>query len=107
MTFGSYRETVCRHFACDRRHRVIAIHKGHQHYKARCHRLSEKRRRTLLVHRGDRREGSVFSFITQLERAGTNQMRLKRLVAFGTQCMTSVGDNLPSATLRGGVHTSP
>ena len=91
---------VCRHFACDRRHRVIAIHKGHQHYKARCHRLARSvGGRFSSIEEIEGRD--LFSFITQLERAGTSEMRLKRLVAFGTQCMTSVRENLPAATLRG------
>ena len=43
----------------------------------------------------------MFSFIKQIERAQTNRMRLKKLVAFATDCMTSVGDNLPAPTRRG------
>ena len=91
---------ACRYFNCDRRHRVIAIHKGNQHYKAKCHRLAR--------HIGGRFssieeiEGrDLFSFLNQVERARTDQMRFKKLVAFAADCMTSVRDNLPAATSRG------
>ena len=91
---------VCRHFKCDGRHRVIAIHRGHQQYKARCHRLARSTGgRFSSIEEIEGRD--LFSFITQLERARTNEMRLKKLVAFSTQCMTSIGDNLPAATSRG------
>ena len=92
--------SVCRHFVCDRRHRVIAIHKGHQQYKAKCHRLARNiGGRFSSIEEIEGRE--LFSFITQLDRAHTNQMRLKKLVDFGKKCMTAVGDNLPAATARG------
>ena len=91
---------ACRYFDCDPRHRVIAIHKGHQHYKAKCHRLARNiGGRFSSIEEIEGRD--LFSFINQVERARTNQMRLKKLVAFAKDCMTSVGDNLPAATSRG------
>ena len=91
---------ACRHFDCERRHSVIAIHKGHQHYKAKCHRLARNiGGRFSSIEEIEGRD--LFSFIDRVERARTNQMRLKKLVAFAADCMTSVGDNLPAPTFRG------
>ena len=91
---------ICRYFDCDWRHRVIAIHKGHQRYKAKCHRLAKNiggRFSSIEEIEGK----DLFSFIYQVEHVRTNQMRLKKLVAFAASCMTSVGANLPAATSRG------
>ena len=91
---------VCRYFNCDWRHRVIAIHKGHQHYKAKCHRLARNiGGRFSSIEEIEGRD--LFSFIGQVEQARTNHIRLKKLVAFAAGCMTSVGGNLPAATSRG------
>ena len=91
---------ACRYFDCDQQHRVIAIHKGHQHYKAKCHHLARKlggRFSSIEEIEGK----DLFSFIYQVEHARTNQMRLKKLVTFAANCMTSVRNNLPAATSRG------
>ena len=91
---------ICRYFDCDWRHRVIAIHKGHQHYKAKCHSLARNiGGRFSSIEEIEGRD--LFSFINQVERARTNQMRLKNLVLFAARCMTSVNGNLPAATSRG------
>ena len=94
---------ICRYFRCDWRHRVIAIHRGHQHYKAKCHRLARSiggRFSSIEEIEGK----DLFSFINQVECARTNQIRLKKLVTFAAGCMTSVNANLPAATSRG-AHT--
>lgn len=91
---------VCRRFVCDQRDRVIAIHKGHQQYKAKCHRLARAiGGRFSSIEEIEGRE--LFSFVTQLHRLRTNEMRLRKLVAFGKKCMTAVGDNLPATVARG------
>ena len=79
---------------------MIAIHKGHQHYKAKCHSLARNiGGRFSSIEEIEGRD--LFSFINQVERARTNQMRLKNLVLFAARCMTSVNGNLPAATSRG------
>ena len=91
---------TCRYFACDARHRVIAIHGGHQHYKARCHRLAKATSgRFSSIEEIEGRD--LFAFINQIERAPTNQVRLKKLISFATKCMTAVRDSLPAASYRG------
>ena len=92
--------TTCRYFDCDPRHRVIAIHKGHQRYKAKCHRLARTTRgRFSSIEEIEGRD--LFAFINQIERAKTSQVRLKKLIGFSANCMTSVRDSLPTASLRG------
>ena len=91
---------TCRFFNCDPSHRVIAIHKGDQHYKAKCHRLA----RTIggRFSSIEEIEGKdLFACINRLTRARTNRMRLKEVVKFAADCMTSVNNNLPAATSRG------
>ena len=91
---------VCQNFKCDRGHRVIAIHKGHPRYKAKCHHLAKRLdERFSSIEEIEGRD--LFSFIRQVERARTNQMRLKKLVDFAAKCMTSVKNNLPASTCRG------
>ena len=60
---------ICRHFDCDWRHRVIAIHKGHQHYKAKCHRLARNIGGRFFLHRRDRRKGPLFLHLQGRTRA--------------------------------------
>ena len=97
---GIAQGNTCRYFDCDERHRVIAIHKGHQRYKAKCHRLARNiGGRFSSIEEIEGRD--LFSFVNQVERAYTNQGRLKKLVGFATDCMTSVGGSLPAATARG------
>ena len=91
---------TCRYFDCDRRQGVIAIHKGHQLYKAKCHRLARNiggRFSSIEEIEGK----DLFSFINQVEGARSDQVRLRTLVAFAVRCMTSVNDNLPNPTSRG------
>jgi hypothetical protein len=92
--------TSCRYFKCEYDQTVIAIHKGIQEYKAKCHKLSR--------HLGGRYssieevEGKdLFSFIRKLERAQTAETALKLIIDFAKRCMTAVGQNLPAGTLRG------
>ena len=93
---------ACRYFACDRRHRVIAIHKGHQYYKAKCHRLAKNIGGSFSsIEEIEGRD--LFAFINQVERAQTSSLRLKRVIGLAQNCMTSVRDNLPSATARGDI----
>ena len=91
---------VCRYFDCERQHLVIAIHKGHQQYKAKCHRLARNiGGRFSSIEEIEGRD--LFSFINQVERARANQVRLKKLIAFARRCMTAVGASLTAATSRG------
>ena len=91
---------TCRYFACDARHRVIAIHGGHQHYKAKCHRLAKATSgRFSSIEEIEGRD--LFAFVGQIERAATNQVRLKKLISFATKCMTAVRESLPAASFRG------
>lgn len=91
---------TCRYFNCDRSHSVIAIHKGSQEYKAKCHRLS----RSLSGRYSSIEEvegKDLFSFIRKIDRARTDAAHLKELIAFAGRCMTSVDANLPAGTARG------
>jgi DNA helicase-2/ATP-dependent DNA helicase PcrA len=91
---------ACRYFQCERGHTVIAIHKGSQEYKAKCHRLSRNlggRYSSIEEVEGK----DLFSFIRKLERARTDASRLREVVAFAKQCMTAVEQNLPAGTVRG------
>ena len=91
---------ICRYFTCEQRHRVIAIHKGHQRYKAKCHHLARNiGGRFSSIEEIEGRE--LFGFIRRFSSAQTNQMQLKVLVALARNCMTSVGNNLPAPTSRG------
>jgi DNA helicase-2/ATP-dependent DNA helicase PcrA len=91
---------TCRYFACDRHHSAVAIHKGHQQYKAKCHRLAKSiggRFSSIEEIEGKH----LFSFVNQIERETRGGRRLKRLIAFAESCMTAVQVNLPAATSRG------
>jgi len=91
---------ACRFFRCESDHSVIAIHKGSQEYKAKCHKLSQSlggRFSSIEEVEGK----ALFSFIRKLERARTDAARLKEVIAFAKQCMTAVTQNLPAATRRG------
>ena len=91
---------TCRYFACDTGHRVIAIHGGHQHYKAKCHRLAKATSgRFSSIEEIEGRD--LFAFLGQIERAATDQVRLKKLIGFAMKCMTAVRGSLPAATVRG------
>lgn len=91
---------ACRYFQCERAHTVIAIHKGSQEYKAKCHKLSRNLGgRFSSIEEVEGKD--LFSFIRKLERARTGAARLKEVVAFAKRCMTAVEQNLPAGTVRG------
>lgn len=91
---------TCRYFNCDRAHTVVAIHKGSQEYKAKCHKLS--RNLSGRFSSIEEVEGKdLFSFIRKINRARTDATRLRELVAFAKRCMTAVEQNLPAGTVRG------
>ena len=91
---------TCRHFNCDRAHTVIAIHKGSQEYKAKCHNLS--RNLSGSFSSIEEIEGkNLFSFIRKIDRARTNTGRLRHVIIFAKQCMTAVAQSLPDGTARG------
>ncbi len=91
---------TCRYCTCDTDETVIAIHKGSQEYKSRCHSLAKTvggRFSSIEEIEGK----AVFSFVRKYEKAGTNQHRLKEIVSFAQDCMTAVTASLPAATVRG------
>jgi hypothetical protein len=91
---------TCRYCPCDPEETVIAIHKGSQEYKLRCHALAKTvggRFSSIEEIEGK----AVFSFIGKYEKAGTNQQRLKEIIGFAAACMTEVNTSLPAATRRG------
>lgn len=92
----------CRFLACAPEDTVIAIHAGHEQYKARCHALARN-----LAGRFssiEEVEGkALFSFVSKIERARTDQRRFLALIVFAKQCMTNVEQNLSAATSRGDV----
>jgi DNA helicase-2/ATP-dependent DNA helicase PcrA len=91
---------TCRYFECDRHESVIAIHKGSQEYKSKCHALAKNvagRFSSIEEIEGK----ALFSFIHKMQRARSNQRRLKEVLAFAKQCMTAVNANLAAATARG------
>jgi hypothetical protein len=93
---------ICRYFNCDRHDTVIAIHKGSQEYKAKCHTLA--RNLSGRFSSIEEIEGNaLFSFFNKIGRARSDAQRLKTMIAFAGQCMTAVNANLPAATLRGEV----
>lgn len=99
VLFRTQRNT-CRYFQCERHDSVIAIHKGNQEYKAKCHRLAKMLSGTFSSI--EEIEGkALFSFVEKIQNAQTNQKRLKEVLTFATQCMTAVTENLPAATARG------
>lgn len=91
---------ACRYFQCEVAHTVIAIHRGSQEYKAKCHRLSRNLGgRFSSIEEVEGKD--LFSFIRKLERAQTSTARLKEVVDFSKRCMTAVEQNLPAGTIRG------
>ena len=90
----------CRYFTCDRRDSVIAIHRGSQEYKAKCHALAKNVSGKFSSI--EEIEGkALFTFVDKIGRARTNTRRLKEVIAFARKCMTAVATNLPAATKRG------
>jgi DNA helicase-2/ATP-dependent DNA helicase PcrA len=91
---------ACRYLRCGPDETAIAIHKGSQEYKAKCHVLA--RNLAGAFSSIEEIEGkALFSFVEKIEDARTNRAKLKGAVAFAKQCMTAVELNLPAATLRG------
>ncbi len=98
--FSRIQADACRYFQCTPGESVVAIHKGSQEYKSKCHALA----RTIggSFSSIEEIEGkALFSFIQKLQRARSNQRKLKEVLAFACQCMTAVKASLPAATLRG------
>jgi hypothetical protein len=91
---------LCRYFACGRQDRVIAIHKGHQQYKAKCHTLARSiGGRFSSIEEIEGKE--LFRLVRRLGCADSDQSRLAELVSFAERCMTKVATNLSAATKRG------
>jgi DNA helicase-2/ATP-dependent DNA helicase PcrA len=71
---------TCRHFTCDRHHSVVAIHKGHQQYKAKTHRLAKS-------------IGGRFSSIEEIEGKNlssfVSQVDTKQTAGCGSRCYAS------------------
>ena len=100
QTLLHLQSNVCRYLNCDFSHTVIAIHKGSQEYKAKCHNLS--RNLSGRYSSIEEIEGKdLFSFIRNIDKAKPAAERLKEVIAFAKRCMTAVKDNLPSGTVRG------
>ena len=91
---------TCRYFRCDSQSTAIAIHEGSHQGKQKCHTLAKNV--AGIFSSIEEIEGrALFSIVQKLERATTNQGRLKTVVAFAAQCMTSVNASLSAATKRG------
>ena len=91
---------TCRYFNGDRAHTVIAIHKGSQEYKAKCHNLS--RNLSGSFSSIEEIEGKdLFSFIRSIDKARTNADRLRHVITFAKKCMIAVVQSLPAAAARG------
>lgn len=91
---------TCRYFRSDSSESVVAIHKGNNQYKSKCHVLARNvggRFSSIEEIEGK----SVFSFVRKIQSCQTNQARLKEVIKFATQCMTGVKTSLPAATVRG------
>lgn len=93
-----------------RRHRaavgqtVIAIHKGSNDYKYRCHSLAKKL--SGMYASIEEVEGrDVFSFLNKIEGAARAKTRLKRAIEFAESCMNGVGAAVPSTAKEGEVTT--
>jgi len=91
---------TCRYFQRDPLDAVIAIHKGSQEYKAKCHTLSRNLSgRFSSIEEVEGRD--LFSFVQKLERTRADADRLKEVIEFSKRCMTAVNANLPAGTVRG------
>ena len=100
QTLFRVQANACRYIRCSPDETVIAIHKGSQEYKAKCHVLA----RNLAGEFSSIEEiegKTLFSFVNKVENARTNQVKLKEVITFAEQCMTAIRPNLPAATLRG------
>ena len=100
QTLSQLQQKTCRYFHPDPLHTVIAIHKGSQKYKAKCHALS--RNLSGNFSSIEEIEGKeLFSFIKKMDRAQTATARLQEIIRFSKQCMTSITANLPAGVIRG------
>lgn len=98
--FTQTQGNTCRYFNCDGAQKVIAIHKGSQEYKAKCHSLSRNLGgRFSSIEEVEGKD--LFSFIRKVEEAVTDANRLKEIIEFAKRCMTAVDANLPAGTRRG------
>jgi DNA helicase-2/ATP-dependent DNA helicase PcrA len=79
---------------------VIAIHKGEPTYKAKCHRLA-KQLRGMYASIEEIEGRDLFSFIRKVERARTDQARIKHAIALSESAMAGVGSALSAGTRRG------
>jgi DNA helicase-2/ATP-dependent DNA helicase PcrA len=91
---------TCRGFRCQRGEGVIAIHKGEPTYKAKCHRLA-KQLRGMYASIEEIEGRDLFSFIRKVERARTDQARLKHAITLSESAMAGVGSALSAGTRRG------
>jgi hypothetical protein len=100
QTLFQVQANTCRYFQCSSDETVIAIHKGSQEYKAKCHVLARNVAGKFTSI--EEIEGkALFSFVNKIENAQINRVKLKEAVAFTKQCMTATKSSLPAATLRG------
>lgn len=100
QTLFRVQANACRFIRCNSDETVIAIHKGSQEYKAKCHVLA--RNLAGKFSSIEEIEGkTLFSFVNKVENARTNQVKLKEVITFAELCMTAIKPNLPAATLRG------
>ena len=91
---------ACRYVNCAPTDTVIAIHKGSQEYKAKCHKLSRNLGgRFSSIEEVEGKD--LFSFVRKVARARSDSARLKEVVEFAKRCMTAVEQNLPAGTVRG------
>lgn len=91
---------TCRYFECDSGHTVIAIHKGSQEYKAKCHRLSRNLAgRFSSIEEVEGKE--LFVFINKLDRAPSVAAQLVEGIDLAKKCMTAIDANLSAGTRRG------
>jgi len=96
--FSRIQANACRNFRCELEESVIAIHKGSEKFK--CHALARNvggRFSSIEEIEGK----ALFSFVEKVQRARTNQKKLKEVIKFASQCMTAVKESLSAATLRG------
>jgi len=95
---------TCRYFSCGPGQTIIAIHKGSQEFKARCHRLSQNLSgRFSSIEEVEGRD--MFAFFRRMHAADSNSRRLQEAISFARKCMTQVNASLPAGTCRGEVVT--
>src|SRR5262249_57997719 len=87
---------VCAYFQCAEGLCAIAIHKGTQQFKEKCHKLARNLAGAFASI--EEIEGNaLFSFFGKIDRARTNSKRLKEVISFAAKCITGVNANLPAA----------